>query len=124
MMDMARSSSDPRDSLSATNVIVGVRWTPMRAVHLRAMAGIAIVEKRVYDSVIDPDADRDAGLAAGAAIAWLPLQGRDYAAGFEIGDELIFNNGEVRQGIGAMLLVQLSLTSGRRRAPAHPISAR
>jgi len=125
MMYMARSS-DPSHSLSATSVAVGLRWTPIPTLHLRAMAGIAIVETQLYGSVIDFDADGDAGLAAGAALAWLPMQRRDYSAGFEVGDQLIFNNGELRQGIGAMLLVQLSMPTGRRRAsppPAAPVVA-
>jgi hypothetical protein len=89
---------------------LGTLWAPWRyydpkAVYVRAGVGVDIRDRTTFAAM--KTTTQLTGPVAELAIAWLPLQGRDYALGYEVRAAAARHDGDIHYdaGIAVVLLV-------------------
>lgn len=118
-LDVAtEAASDGRDLAGNGDVflLAGLQWNPFGRAHaVRGFASAEAIYLRAavgFAMLLEPDGEiAGIGAAGGAAIGWLPLQGRDWAAGVELDTHVSLLNANVgeRHSASVIGLVQLYL---------------
>jgi hypothetical protein len=117
-----RDTTNSTRTIEQTSSLVGVRWGPElsvshdgvypepTAVYLKVGIGIASLHASPNGALNPFDSDRlETGPVIGIAAGWLPIQGDDYALGFEAFERLtLFDTGKMHS-FGLILLAQLRL---------------
>jgi hypothetical protein len=115
---LGRYSPDPTLTQSYTATTVGVRWDPLSpsndelfalsALQLKLAAGFGYMTQRRVGTLFGGDRGAPGG-AICAAVAWLPVRGRDWGVGLEVSDQVALSGSGARNMFAVAMTVQLEL---------------
>ena len=115
---LGRYSPDPSLTQSYDAVTVGVRWDPLSLPDEGPLAlamlqvKLAVLRTAMTHRPVGTILGGDRGAPGGAicaAVAWVPLRGRDWGLGLEVSDHVALTGSGARNMFAVAMTVQLEL---------------